>query len=56
MRDWPMRVISWSSFTESSSFSSNATMRSRVGSDNALNDLRVENMVFRLAKFLSEIS
>src|SRR5436190_10483678 len=41
-----MRVISCSSFTDSSSFSSNATMRNRVGSDKARNDFRVEDILF----------
>src|SRR5437868_15542689 len=45
MRDWPMRVISCSSLTESSSFSSNATMRNRVASDSARRNLRVELML-----------
>src|SRR5262245_59335287 len=44
MRDCPSRVISCSSFTDSSSFSSNATMRSRVGSDSARRDFRVEDI------------
>src|SRR5215204_4458054 len=44
MRDWPMRVISCNSLTDSSSFSSRATMRKRVGSESARSDFRVENM------------
>ena len=46
MRDWPSRVISCSSFTDSSSRSSSATMRSRVGSDRARSDFKVEDMIF----------
>src|SRR6266404_1021840 len=51
MRDCPMRVISCSSFTESSSFSSNAMMRRRVGSARARSDFRVDDMI-DLAKYL----
>jgi len=38
-------VISCSSFTDSSSRSSNATMRRRVGSDRARNDFKVADML-----------
>ena len=44
MRDWPMRVISCSSWTDSSFCSSSATMRSRVGSDNARKDFKIPDM------------
>src|SRR5688572_29801340 len=46
MRDWPRCVISWSSLTESSSFSSNARMRNRVGSESARRDFRVEDIFY----------
>src|SRR5438552_9655881 len=45
MRDWPMRVISWSSLTDSSSFSRSAAIRRRVGSERARRDLSVESIV-----------
>src|SRR5258706_4315488 len=45
MRDWPIRVISCNSFTDSSSRSSSATILSRVGSESARKDLSVENMM-----------
>ena len=41
MRDCPMRVISCNSWTDNSFCSSSATMRSRVGSDNARNDFKM---------------
>src|SRR5688572_25167242 len=44
MRDWPMRVISWSSLTDSSSRSSTAMMRSRVESDRARRAFKVEDI------------
>src|SRR5689334_8381024 len=40
-----MRVISCNSFTDNSSFSNNATIRSRVGSESARRNLRVELML-----------
>ena len=44
MRDCPMRMISCSSLTDSSSFSNSATIRRRVASDSARKDLRVEDI------------
>src|SRR5256885_2197827 len=41
IRDFPIRVTCWISLTESSSFSSKATIRSRVGSASARRDFRV---------------
>ena len=49
MRDWPRRVTSWSSLTDSSLSSSSATMRSRVGSDKARRDFKVELINFQKA-------
>jgi hypothetical protein len=43
-------VISCNSFTDNSSFSNSATMRSRVESANARNDFRVEDMVVNVKR------
>ena len=48
MRDWPSRVISCNSLTDSSLRSNSAMMRSRVGSDNARNDFKMADMQIKV--------